>query len=245
MPCCSCSDPARCDRAGLCQCFRSQMPSHVAAATETITWRPVAPESMPDADLVVNVAIVGGEEPVWLGAFDGDVWRDTEGMQINVTHWAPMLVGPAGVGAAAAPEVTDAMVDAYLQANDAYWKRTDELPTAPNKWRTGTPREATRESLRAALGVDVPVTPSWVRLADSDWVNIVNAPSVLDPMKDKEEAVREAVKLTEEKLRLLNVGPWCCKKGRAAGVEVCRECAEASAGYLAAMSPHGGGADRG
>jgi hypothetical protein len=65
--------------------------------TETITWRPVAPESMPDADLVVNVAIVGGEEPVWLGAFDGEAWRDTEGMQIDVTHWAPMLAGPAGV----------------------------------------------------------------------------------------------------------------------------------------------------
>lgn len=61
----------------------------------------------------------------------------------------------AGVPAVAAPEVTDAMVDAYLQANDAYWKRTDELPTPPNKWRTGTPREATRESLRAALGVTV------------------------------------------------------------------------------------------
>lgn len=48
-------------------------------------------------------------------------------------------------------EVTDAMVAAYLQANDAYWKRTDELPTPPNKWRTGTPSEATRESLKAAL----------------------------------------------------------------------------------------------
>jgi len=48
-------------------------------------------------------------------------------------------------------QVTDAMVTAYLQANDAYWKRTDELPTAPHKWRTGTPREATRESLQAAL----------------------------------------------------------------------------------------------
>lgn len=58
-----------------------------------------------------------------------------------------------GVAIPPAPEVTDAMVDAYLKANDAYWKRTDELPTAPGKWRTGTPREATRESLRAALGV--------------------------------------------------------------------------------------------
>lgn len=85
-----------------------------------------------------------------------------------------------------------------------------------------------------AAGVGVPAT-GWVRLMDSDWVNIVNAPSVLDPMKDKEEAVREAVKLTEAKLKLLNVGPWCCPKGRAAGVEVCKECAETSAAYQAAM----------
>lgn len=49
--------------------------------------------------------------------------------------------------------VTDAMVDAYLKANDAYWRRTDQLPTPPDKWRTGTPREATRESLRAALAI--------------------------------------------------------------------------------------------
>lgn len=64
------------------------------------------------------------------------------------------LLDPPGVPAATAPEVTDAMVDAYLRANDAYWKRTDELPTPPDKWRTGTPREATREGLRAALGVE-------------------------------------------------------------------------------------------
>jgi hypothetical protein len=44
----------------------------------------------------------------------------------------------------------------------------------------------------------------WIPLADSDWVNIVNAPSVLDPMKDKEEAVREAVKLVETRLAALN-----------------------------------------
>lgn len=47
--------------------------------------------------------------------------------------------------------VTDAMVDAYLQANDAYWRETDALPTRPDKWRNGTPREATRVSLAAAL----------------------------------------------------------------------------------------------
>lgn len=34
MPCCSCSDPARCDRAGLCQCFRAEMESRAPGATD-------------------------------------------------------------------------------------------------------------------------------------------------------------------------------------------------------------------
>jgi len=49
-------------------------------------------------------------------------------------------------------EPTQEMVTAYLTENDAYWKRTDELPKAnPSTWRQGTTREATRESLCAAL----------------------------------------------------------------------------------------------
>lgn len=47
--------------------------------------------------------------------------------------------------------VTEEMVEAYLKTNDAYWKRTDELPKRPDKWRTGTPSEATMVSLIAAL----------------------------------------------------------------------------------------------
>lgn len=48
--------------------------------------------------------------------------------------------------------ITDAMVDAYLRANDAYWREVDALPSDPTKpWRQGTPREATRVSLAAAL----------------------------------------------------------------------------------------------
>lgn len=50
------------------------------------------------------------------------------------------------------PVATDAMVDAYLKANDAYWREVDALPTDATKpWRQGTPREATRVSLQAAL----------------------------------------------------------------------------------------------
>jgi hypothetical protein len=48
-------------------------------------------------------------------------------------------------------EPTPEMIGAYLTANDAYWKRTDELPKHPAKWRNGTPFEATAESYRAML----------------------------------------------------------------------------------------------
>lgn len=48
--------------------------------------------------------------------------------------------------------VTEEMVTAYLAANDAYWKRMDRLHPL-GKWRDGTPSEATRVSLEAALRV--------------------------------------------------------------------------------------------
>ncbi len=48
-------------------------------------------------------------------------------------------------------EASPEMIDAYLRANDAYWKRMDEMPPPPNKWRTGTPKDATAESYRAML----------------------------------------------------------------------------------------------
>lgn len=47
--------------------------------------------------------------------------------------------------------VTDTMIDAYLIANDTYWRETDLIAPPPGKWRTGTVREATRVSLLAAL----------------------------------------------------------------------------------------------
>lgn len=48
-------------------------------------------------------------------------------------------------------EPTEAMIAAYLTANLGYWQRTDRLPTPPDKWRTGTPSEATAESYRAMI----------------------------------------------------------------------------------------------
>lgn len=48
--------------------------------------------------------------------------------------------------------VTEEMVTAYLTANAEYWRETDAQPHSnPSKWRNGTPSEATRVSLEAAL----------------------------------------------------------------------------------------------
>jgi hypothetical protein len=56
------------------------------------------------------------------------------------------------VGYALVPlEPTEDMVKAYLQANNAYWQRTDEMPPPPNRWRTGRPFEATAESYKAMI----------------------------------------------------------------------------------------------
>jgi len=49
---------------------------------------------------------------------------------------------------------TDAMVAAYLTANDAYWREVDAIPPSkrdPSTWRNGTPTEATRIALKAAF----------------------------------------------------------------------------------------------
>lgn len=55
--------------------------------------------------------------------------------------------------APAVAEPTKEMITAYLTANDAYWREVDALPRHPAKWRNGTPSEATRAGLRAALAV--------------------------------------------------------------------------------------------
>lgn len=49
-------------------------------------------------------------------------------------------------------EPTEAMVAAYLKANDEYWRKADELPRGPtDPCRMGTPREATVASYRAMI----------------------------------------------------------------------------------------------
>ncbi len=61
-------------------------------STETITWVSTLDER-PDADLVVLITTAEADEPVWLGFWDGSTWRDTDGMPVGVTHWAPMPMG--------------------------------------------------------------------------------------------------------------------------------------------------------
>ena len=65
-------------------------------------------------------------------------------------HWPAQ---PPADGWVCVPrEPTEDMLTAYLTANDAYWRRTDQLPAKnPSKWRQGTPSEATAESYRAML----------------------------------------------------------------------------------------------
>lgn len=53
-------------------------------------------------------------------------------------------------------ESTLEMVDAYLKANDAYWRAADEIPPRPDVWRTGTPKEATAAGYRAMLAASPP-----------------------------------------------------------------------------------------
>jgi hypothetical protein len=65
--------------------------------------------------------------------------------------------------------------------------------------------KCSRKFVPMEVGANASEAPGWVRLADSDWVNIVNHPDVLDrPDADTELAVACAVRLTEARLRELN-----------------------------------------
>jgi hypothetical protein len=100
-----------------------------------------------DGDPWVTVA----SEPQIVSACCGsavEVWDErSQSTVANVIAATPHLV------------VSDEMVTAYLNANTAYWKQVDETPQSkrnPARWRNGTPSEATRVSLIAALGAPQP-----------------------------------------------------------------------------------------
>jgi hypothetical protein len=48
----------------------------------------------PDADETVLIYCPRENEPVWLGHLDGDAWRNIEGHEVTVSHWAPMPEPP-------------------------------------------------------------------------------------------------------------------------------------------------------
>ena len=85
-------------------------------------------------------------------AMDMEYWdtlHDKLKEKLTAAPPAPAAVPP---GYALVPiEPTPKMVAAYLNANDEYWKRADELPPSLFKWRNGTPKDATVESYRAMI----------------------------------------------------------------------------------------------
>ena len=97
---------------------------------------------------------IGDPRDVWCEVLDADLHM------LEETRVAPQAAPAPEPSAQGEPVacVTEEMVTAYLTANDAYWKRIDGEPTKLGKWRNGTPSEATRVSLMAALA-SAPSTP--------------------------------------------------------------------------------------
>lgn len=63
---------------------------------EKIHWNKPA-DCMPDADETVLIFTPRGDDPVWLGYYDGTTWITVEGFPMadnEVTFWSPMPRGP-------------------------------------------------------------------------------------------------------------------------------------------------------
>lgn len=70
--------------------------------TEPITWHVLAenPADLPDADLTVMIELDPASdysEPVFMGSWDGDCWRDVHGVEVAVIAWADVPNGTNGV----------------------------------------------------------------------------------------------------------------------------------------------------
>lgn len=70
-------------------------PEYAAKAQHFINVWIDASTELPDAETTVLVCIRGASEPVWLGYYNGDEWKDVEGMVIDVTHWAEIPEPPS------------------------------------------------------------------------------------------------------------------------------------------------------
>ena len=60
---------------------------------QTVYWLDVN-VVLPDDGILVLVALVNSNEPVWLGYFDGERWCDCDGMPVEVSHWMPLPQSP-------------------------------------------------------------------------------------------------------------------------------------------------------
>ena len=61
-------------------------------------WMPCSRE-LPDSDLTVMIFQAEGDEPVWLGFHDGEVWRRVDGVRCKgkaISHWRELPAGPDG-----------------------------------------------------------------------------------------------------------------------------------------------------
>ena len=100
------------------------------------------------------------------------------------------------------PAVTEEMITAYLTANDAYWRRIDGEPTKLGKWRNGTPSEATRVSLEAALASAPHAPVANAHLLDDDILR--EALGALEYHQDQTRPIyrtMEAIKSIKARIR--------------------------------------------
>jgi hypothetical protein len=70
--------------------------------TEPLTWHILAdnPADLPDADLTVMIELDPASdysEPVFMGSWDGEAWRDVHGVEVPVIAWADVPRGTASV----------------------------------------------------------------------------------------------------------------------------------------------------
>lgn len=64
------------------------------SASGAPAWIPVS-ERLPDDDLTVMISVNGESEPVWMGYYDADHWKETgSGGRVEVTHWMPLPTPP-------------------------------------------------------------------------------------------------------------------------------------------------------
>jgi hypothetical protein len=68
-------------------------------AENTIEWIPIPGDKLPDADTTVMIELdPAGDygEPVYMGFFDGVIWFDVTGDEVQVIAWANVPKGTRG-----------------------------------------------------------------------------------------------------------------------------------------------------